>query len=301
MFEEFDIGSVVDVPNVESRCTICLQNLSKQDELGIVDCGHVFCFSCISTWTNTASSCCACRERVHSIAAIKVLGFDAAVETQKKLYPFRVRNPKKFVHVKSTSSSSSSTSIALLFKRVHVILQKQRSITDGDELVAAELYFSDLGVDADIHTQSNALEVKDGEYGTSAAAEVCEDCKKPGLLIFCDGCNKCWDLHCVKLERVPDGNWLCFGCEVLSASFSSRAEFIQKKQEEINRARIEKFVHVHDAEEEEDEDDGPIVMTRKRLIHIELNPNVTKRRKVKDNMRGYRDDGFVVPADNDDF
>ncbi|KAJ3108434.1 hypothetical protein HDU97_001141 [Phlyctochytrium planicorne] len=31
-------------------------------------------------------------------------------------------------------------------------------------------------------------------------------------MIYCDGCNRAFHLHCLALETVPDGDWFCFIC-----------------------------------------------------------------------------------------
>ena len=50
----------------QDDCSICLCPLSN--DIGILECKHRFCYSCINTWAKNENSCCLCKTKFSSIS-----------------------------------------------------------------------------------------------------------------------------------------------------------------------------------------------------------------------------------------
>ena len=55
------IEKIKNIENNKSICSICLNNIEK-DNLGITECGHIFCYSCIDKSIKVDSKCPECRK-----------------------------------------------------------------------------------------------------------------------------------------------------------------------------------------------------------------------------------------------
>ena len=53
----------------QDECAICLCPLAN--DIGILDCKHRFCYSCIKKWASTENSCCLCKTKFSSISLEK--------------------------------------------------------------------------------------------------------------------------------------------------------------------------------------------------------------------------------------
>ena len=49
----------------QDECAICLCPFSN--DIGVLDCKHSFCYSCISQWSKSENSCCLCKKKFSSI------------------------------------------------------------------------------------------------------------------------------------------------------------------------------------------------------------------------------------------
>jgi hypothetical protein len=168
---------------------------------------------------------------------------------------------------------------------VSVKSQIQRSVVDGDELVALRLE----------QEEDQVIGLID-----ALPTDVCTRCSESGLLLVCDSCDKNFHQTCIEipLVSIPEGLWICDGCEQeRSRSGTNKSDFVQ-----LQRKRKLETVSTFD-----DEDDGPIDLLKKysderrKRLYILKQEHKSSQRKIKNKrMRGYKDDGFVVPANSDE-
>ena len=278
-FCDSDIGLTGD------KCTICLHALNEleHDEyIGkVASCGHNFCFTCISTWCESSSTCCACRAPVDEILKIQRMSVSEALQFQARRRADISKRPRlrsselfesRMVPVPTTASTStdsvSTISVSLLVGISIVARQVQRAPIDGDQQLALQVHLEEEALASASASNQVAEDIgRDDDIGRLDAlpTDVCNACKDGGLLILCDGCNSLWHLGCVHLQEIPEGLWICASCELQRADLSvPRAEFIRLHQVKLAslaaaQAAAQASVQLLDTKEDEDEeDDGPV-------------------------------------------
>ena len=291
------------------NCTICRSKLDETDVIGKINCGHSFCFECISMWCATSSTCCSCRASVSEIRKMQRLPIAKALEFQelRKAIHSKLRSGNAMVPLPILPSSSSST-VAILVDIYLIHRQVQRAVSDEDELLAIRIQLEEEGAEAD------AAEADVGLVDSSPA-DACSVCKDGGLLVLCDSCSSLWHLACVAppLPSVPEGLWICGLCEkdFLDLKFESKAAFVRERQIKLSSAAVLSAISdKQDKHKQEDEDEGPVVPVRRgrALAPFSASSSASseskKRRSSKKSegrrMKGYKKDGFVVPVDSDD-
>ncbi|TKR63217.1 hypothetical protein L596_027073 [Steinernema carpocapsae] len=55
----------VDATQCDKQCTTCMDNLKEGDEVGRLDCGHMFHRDCIVPWLQTRNTCPVCRAAIN--------------------------------------------------------------------------------------------------------------------------------------------------------------------------------------------------------------------------------------------
>lgn len=72
-----DLGGVSSVEceshDSATKCGLCLQ---PRSDTTVTLCGHLFCWSCIYSWTNTKPECPICREQLDSRKLVKLMNFE---------------------------------------------------------------------------------------------------------------------------------------------------------------------------------------------------------------------------------
>lgn len=248
------------------KCLICLQSLGDQEYIGKLECGHNFCFECISNWSKSSSTCCTCRQSIHSIYKITRMDITKALEFQED-QKFKYLNkpvlrtsiyPQTIIPIPSCFSYLSSINkneneVGILTNICYVKRQIQRISTDGDEIYASQVFFHENNIELMNECQTD---------------EVCDDCQKPGLLLICDGCNSNHHLDCQspKLTSIPDGLWICNNCEIEKNQLNySNSEFINDRQQKqsLRLATSTSTINLDLVENEKDKKEDALPRKRK--------------------------------------
>jgi hypothetical protein len=265
------IGSYRSLKTSNGVCTICLHELKEQRFVGKVNCGHTFCYTCIETWCFSASTCCSCRSNIKSIEKIERFTYEKALEIQNDL------------HTEEKEKVTTNEDVGLLVHVCTIKKQIQKSVVDGDELVALQAYFE---------------EEPDIGLVDSLPTDACEKCSTGGLLLVCDACDKNFHMTCLSLplQSIPDGLWICEVCE------NEREQEKETKTEFIQSKKKRKVFHI----DSDDSDEGPIDLLQKysqrRILQAQANNNnhnkkaTKKKSRINKGLLGYKDDGFVVPV-----
>lgn len=317
--------SAEDVGGGEN-CTICRSKLDETDVIGKINCGHSFCFECISMWCATSSTCCSCRASVSEIRKMQRLPIAKAIEFQelRKAIHSKLRSARSATETEmvplpilsSSSSSSSSSTVAILVDISFIHRQVQRAVSDEDELLAIRIQLEEEGGEEAAEADPDV----DVGLVDSSPADACSVCRDGGLLVLCDSCSSLWHLGCVAppLPSVPEGLWICGLCEkdFLDLKFESKAAFVRERQIKLSTAAVLSAIS-EKQDKQEDEDEGPVVPVRRGRALAPFSASASassssssssseskKRKSSKKSegrrMKGYKKDGFVVPVDSDD-
>jgi hypothetical protein len=229
--------------------------------------------------------------------------------------------------------------VGILTKICYVKRQVQRISTEGDDVYAAQIFLQDQddfynGLEESEERQNLQIqdreelqeteiqqqeteEIQDIEQNKDKEEnEVCKLCFKKGLLLICDGCNSLQHLECVspRLMCIPEGLWLCTVCEEEknNLNFKEKSTFIQHKQtkqttqiaslleqkeENESKETKESTLLSRDSNENDFDNDKESHLQNQKKKRKSFT-NLTRELKRK-KLRGYQDDGFVVPCDDD--
>ena len=50
------------------ECNVCFNKIS---DYGLINCGHIYCFNCIKTWSSRTNSCPLCKKKFNVIKKIE--------------------------------------------------------------------------------------------------------------------------------------------------------------------------------------------------------------------------------------
>lgn len=97
------------------------------------------------------------------------------------------------------------------------VILRVKSVLDNGRLVL-------VGSDGKVlheHMENCALchlQIDDDSSELDVACEVCGKVDDEDTLLLCDRCDKAFHTHCVGLDAVPDGTWLCGTCTKFRSS-----------------------------------------------------------------------------------
>lgn len=201
----------------------------RLNDLGELQCGHRFCFDCISQWADISTTCCLCKTAFRSIAKLQ---WQWSWRSEGDGAPTRL-HPYMLMSILAAASAGGNDAVAesLLGRWTRVDTYHRavrRQHTAAHEAEDAALAVALAAAEDDSETEAlMVLDDADDDAGEDEMGDGhdwrCRQCGRDdddARLMLCSACDAPWHTVCLTppLTEVPEGHWCCPPCETVRSS-----------------------------------------------------------------------------------